>query len=118
MNAKPSMLRSELPQYMQALAQARREKMEAESDQLFMMMERHEMLDQLAADLGISIVAEEWWDSTYQVKIAKLRGRIQILRGRAIVPKLPDDGSWMCTCGLRVQFGPKCPRCEQRRSHG
>jgi hypothetical protein len=70
----------ELPAYMRALAEARRQWMEESSDRLDEHIEHLEWIDELAVALGICVDAEDWWDSTVPAKRMKIMGRISVLR--------------------------------------
>lgn len=77
----------ELPAYMRALAEARRQYAEESSERLTEQAEAVEFLDTMAKLLGISVDAEDWWDMTITGKRAKIFGRIQILRGLRPTPE-------------------------------
>ena len=69
---------------MHALANARREKGEVEARALIDCVENMERTDAIAEALGISISAEDWWESTDEEKQQKILGRISIIRGLTV----------------------------------
>lgn len=71
----------ELPAYMRALVEAREKWMDESSGRLNEHIEHLEWIDKLATALGISVNAEDWWDSTVPAKRTKIMGRISVLRG-------------------------------------